>query len=103
MPSTTDHGCTAAVMGVIELRPMATPNPSAVPMRPPETDRMTDSARICQRRSRRRAPRALRSPISRVRSETTISMMFMMTMPPTTSDRLTMPTSTAKMPVVACW
>ena len=34
----------------------------------------------------RRAPSALRSPISRVRSVTTISMMFMITMPPTTSD-----------------
>ena len=34
----------------------------------------------------RRAPSALRRPISRVRSVTTISMMFMITMPPTTSD-----------------
>ena len=51
--------------------------------------------------SDRRAPSALRSPISRVRSVTTISMMFMMTMPPTTSDRPTTPTSTAKMPLVA--
>ena len=32
------------------------------------------------------APSALRRPISRVRSLTTISMMFMMTMPPTTSE-----------------
>ena len=51
--------------------------------------------------SRRRAPSALRRPISRVRSLTTISMMFMMTMPPTTSDIATTPTSTAKMPLVA--
>ena len=51
--------------------------------------------------SERRAPSALRSPISRVRSVTTISMMFMMTMPPTTSDSATTPTSTAKMPFVA--
>jgi hypothetical protein len=35
--------------------------------------------------SRRRAPSYLRKPISRVRSLTTISMLFMMTMPPTTS------------------
>ena len=41
--------------------------------------------------SRRRAPSALRRPISRVRSLTTISMMFMMTMPPTTSDSATTP------------
>ena len=59
----------------------------------------TDSVRICQTMSRRRAPSALRRPISRVRSLTTISMMFMMTMPPTTSDSATTPISTAKMPL----
>ncbi len=53
--------------------------------------------------SRRLAPRALRRPISRVRSLTTISMMFMMTMPPTTSDSATTPISIAKMPFVAVW
>ena len=36
--------------------------------------------------SRRFAPSAFRRPISRVRSLTTISMMFMMTMPPTSSE-----------------
>ena len=51
--------------------------------------------------SRTRAPTAFRMPISRVRSVTAISMMFMITMPPTTSDRPTTPTSTAKMPLVA--
>ena len=33
--------------------------------------------------SRRRAPRALRTPISRMRSVTDTSMMFMTTTPPT--------------------
>ena len=33
--------------------------------------------------SRRRAPSALRTPISRMRSVTETSMMFMTTMPPT--------------------
>ena len=33
-----------------------------------------------------RAPRALRSPISRMRSVTFVSIMFMMPMPPTTSE-----------------
>ena len=70
-------------------------------MMPPKVDSVTDSVRICQTMSRRRAPSALRSPISRVRSLTTISMMFMMTMPPTTSDSATTPMSTAKMPLVA--
>ena len=36
--------------------------------------------------SLRRAPSALRMPISRVRSVTLTSMMFMMTIPPTTSE-----------------
>ena len=36
--------------------------------------------------SRRLAPRARRMPISRVRSETVASMMFMMPMPPTSSE-----------------
>ena len=36
--------------------------------------------------SRPRAPTAMRRPISRVRSVTDTSMMFMMPMPPTTSD-----------------
>ena len=35
--------------------------------------------------SRRRAPSALRMPISRVRSATATSMMFMITIAPTTS------------------
>ena len=69
---------------------------------PAQVESVTDSVRICQMMSRRRAPSALRRPISRVRSLTTISMMFMMTMPPTTSERATTPTSTAKMPAVAC-
>ena len=40
----------------------------------------------CQRMSTRRAPNAFRMPISRVRSVTETSMMFMMPMPPTTSE-----------------
>ena len=38
-----------------------------------------------------RAPRALRMPISRVRSVTDTSMMFMMPMPPTTREMAAMP------------
>ena len=70
-------------------------------MTPPRTDSTTDSVRICAVMSLRRAPSAFRNPISRVRSVTTINMMFMITMPPTTSDNPTTPTSTAKMPLVA--
>jgi hypothetical protein len=47
--------------------------------------------------SRRRAPSDLRMPISWVRSVTTASMMFMITMPPTTMKTETMPTAMAEM------
>ena len=47
---------------------------------------VTASARNCIKTSRDRAPSAMRKPISRVRSVTESSMMFMMPMPPTSSD-----------------
>ena len=43
---------------------------------------------------RRRAPSARRTPISRVRSVTDTSMMFMIPMPPTTSVMSPTPTAT---------
>jgi hypothetical protein len=46
----------------------------------------TLSTRNCVSTSDPRAPIAMRMPISRVRSVTETSMMFMMPMPPTTSD-----------------
>ena len=52
---------------------------------PPASESEIASARNCRSMSRARAPTALRMPISRVRSVTTISMMFMITMPPTTT------------------
>ena len=101
MPSVTDHGSTVAGTGVKAAMVRAMPAPKIVPMTPPKTDSTIDSESICAMMSDRRAPSAFRRPISRVRSVTTISMMFMMTMPPTTSDSATTPTSTAKMPLVA--
>ena len=50
---------------------------------PPNRERITDSTRNWRRMSRRRAPSALRTPISRMRSVTETSMMFMTTTPPT--------------------
>ena len=50
----------------------------------------------CQRMSRWRAPSDLRMPISWVRSVTLASMMFMMTIPPTTMKTATSPMVTAK-------
>ena len=103
MPSATDHGSIDAGTGVTDEMPIAIAEPRIVPMIPPKIDSTTDSVSICAMMSDRRAPSALRRPISRVRSVTAISMMFMMTMPPTTSDSATTPTSTAKMPLVAEW
>ena len=97
----TAQGSILAGIGEKYATSAARMKPRIVPMTPPNTDSVVDSVRTCQTMSRRRAPSALRSPISRVRSLTTISMMFMITMPPTTSDSATTPTRTAKTPLVA--
>ena len=52
--------------------------------------------------SRRRAPMAMRIPISRVRSVTDTSMMFMIPMPPTTSETHATAPSSVDMTFVAC-
>ena len=57
-----------------------------MPISPPTSDSVTASTRNCARMSRPRAPTAMRRPISRVRSVTDTSMMFMMPMPPTRSE-----------------
>ena len=51
--------------------------------------------------SDRRAPSDLRMPISWVRSVTTASMIFMITMPPTTMKTETIPTAMAAMVAVS--
>ena len=60
--------------------------PTAMPSAPPSPLSTMASMRNCIKMSRRRAPIALRMPISRVRSVTVTSMMFMIPIPPTTSD-----------------
>lgn len=55
-------------------------------MMPPTSDIVLDSIKNCRSTSRLRAPIALRMPISRVRSVTETSIMFMMTIPPTTRE-----------------
>ena len=57
-----------------------------VPMMPPVTQSVADSMRNCRVISPRVAPSARRTPISRMRSVTLVSIMFMMPMPPTTSE-----------------
>ena len=50
--------------------------------------------------SRLRAPSAMRTPISWVRSATLTSMMFMMTMPPTPRETEAMRVSSTKVAVL---
>src|SRR5712692_4536237 len=76
-------------------RPCAAARPTITPMMPPVTLKATASRTNCERRSRARAPTARRMPISRVRSVTDNSMMFMIPIPPTSSDTAAMPASSA--------
>jgi hypothetical protein len=66
---------------------------SATPINPPVAESSDDSIRNWRMMSLRRAPTALRMPISYVRSVTTASMMFMITTPPTTIKMDTIPTA----------
>src|SRR5204863_90994 len=65
--------------------------PATIPKVAPTVAMAVDSARNWRNTSARRAPSDFRSPISRVRSATAMSMMFMITIPPITSDTITMP------------
>ena len=62
-----------------------------MPITPPKTDSTTASIRNCAKTCPPLAPTASRMPISRVRSVTDTSMMFMIPMPPT--NRLTAATA----------
>jgi len=78
-------------------------HPESTPITPPMAESMIVSARNCRSMSRDRAPTALRMPISRVRSFTAISMMFMITMPPTTMPIATTAGTTANSTAVSCF
>src|ERR1041384_1629721 len=78
--------------GVTVVQPVTRPTihepakPTATPRRPPSMLIATLSTRNCVSTSEPRAPMAMRMPISRVRSVTETSMMFMMPMPPTSRE-----------------
>ena len=78
------------VVKPVAVTPREMPTPSRTPIAPPSTLITTASIRNWRRMSPRLAPIALRMPISRVRSVTDTSMMFMMPMPPTSSDTAAM-------------
>ena len=74
--------------------------PTTMPMRPPTMPSTIDSIMNCIMMFWNVAPSALRMPISRVRSVTDTIMMFMIPMPPTSSEMLAMaPKRTVIMPV----
>src|SRR5512143_1124701 len=83
MARMTEAGSTRDGMDVAAEMIRATRNPRTIPMNPPIPEMMADSMRNWRRMSPRRAPTAMRMPISFLRSETETNMMFMMTMPPT--------------------
>ena len=64
-----------------------TEHPTRMPMRPPVSEMSTDSMRNCNDMTGPVAPTAMRRPISLVRSVTDTSMMFMMPMPATRSEK----------------
>ena len=78
-------------MGSTRLAAMLTMYPSTMPRAPPRAEVVAASVTNWARMTRSLAPRALRMPISFVRSVTDTSMMFMMPMPPTSSEMLAMP------------
>ncbi len=84
--SRTEPGETTALNPTITNASRAAPNPSRTPMVPPSKLNVMASMRNCSRISCGCAPTAMRMPISRVRSVTLTSMMFMMPMPPTSRD-----------------
>jgi len=83
-PATTDQsGTVEGKLGTKARMRKLSRQPTVIPITPPEPVSTTASSRNCQAMSRRRAPIALRTPISRVRSVTETSMMSITPMPPT--------------------
>src|SRR5713101_3923965 len=76
------------------------PRPAMIPTAPPSMLSVTASTRNCSCTSASVAPTAMRTPISRVRSVTLTSMMFMMPMPPTISETEAIEPSSS---VITCW
>src|SRR5512147_1184706 len=89
------HGSTLVLRGPNFGTSHAAKRPRPRPTTPPRPLMITDSMMNWKRMCRLRAPSALRMPISRVRSVTVTSMMFMMPMPPTSSEMLAMPASSS--------
>ena len=95
---TAHIGIMVGKFGRIRESPSPAITASTMPKIPPMPVRVMASIRNCTVTSPRRAPMALRTPISRVRSLTDTSRMFMTPMPPT--SRLTLDRPMATRPTV---
>ena len=96
-PSAKDHHGSDTGKPANTLTPYPIALPSTTPRMPPIDVSTTASMRNWTRISRRRAPSALRTPISRVRSVTEMVMMAITPMPPTISAIDEITTSASRM------
>src|ERR1700761_686682 len=84
--STTDDSDTIVGQPRVSVTTCVDTKPSKTPMTPPVTLISTASIRNCINISLPRAPIDIRNPISLVRSVTDTYMIFMMPIPPITSE-----------------
>ena len=84
--SSTLQGWMNTGQWAIDLIMKLAPQPIITPITPPVILIRMASMRNCERISTPRAPTDIRRPISRVRSVTETYMMFMIPIPPTTSE-----------------
>src|SRR5204863_5992507 len=94
--ATTDPTGTWARTGVATAITNAIRPPAIIPATPPASVSVAASTRNCHRISRRVAPSALRTPISRVRSVTEIIMIATTPTPPTMSPTIDRATITMR-------
>ena len=87
-------------VGINRRTSNARPTPVSMPMTPPRPVSVAASIRNCVIISFFLAPHALRMPISRVRSVTDTSIIFITPMPPMSSPTDEMATISAKTPPV---
>ena len=103
MPSTTDHGSSRAGSGVTAAMASAARNPSAMPTMPPKIDSVTDSVSTCDMMSRApRAERLAQADLARALADDHQHDVHDDDAADDAATAPTTPTSTAKMPLVAC-
>ena len=84
--STTEYPSITTGQFATNLTIAEAKQPNTTPIKPPVTLIIIDSIRNCIIMSRSRAPMLIRRPISRVRSVTETYMIFIMPIPPTSSE-----------------